>query len=307
MRIVSLLPSATEILFELGVGDQVVGVTHECDYPPAATTVTVVTRDLLGSGLSASEIDSAVAASISETHTIYQLDDDRLRALAPDVVVTQDLCEVCAVPTAAVEAAVCTMPKAARIVSADPHTLDELFLAMAEIGHVVRAADVTAAIDRLAARLATVRLATKRRQRPRVAVLEWPDPPYVPGHWVPDMVVAAGGHNVLGTSGQKSVRVEWGDVVTVNPDVVVLAFCGFDLATSIDHFEHLQDLDAWREFSDDARVLITDGSAYFSRPGPRLIDGVELLAHGLHGLATYAPPAGRMMERIDDRWVDLGA
>ncbi len=307
VRIVSLLPSATEMLFELGVGDQVVAVTHECDHPEEARSLPAVTRDLLAAGLTPAEIDAAVRASVHDVHTIYQLDVDRLRASEPDVIVTQDLCEVCAVPTSEVEEAVCSMPRQARIVAADPHRLDDLFVALAEIGHAVNAERTSLVIDRLARRLATVRLATRRLAHPRVAVLEWPDPPFAPGHWVPEMVEAAGGHNVLGTPGTKSVPIPWPDVATVEPDVVLLAFCGFDLVRTEDEWEAIADRPEAAALVTGARVLATDGSAYFSRPGPRLIDGVEALAYGLHDLEAFRPPPGRIAERTrDGRWVDLG-
>ncbi len=306
MRIVSLLPSATEILFALGVGDDVIGVTHECDYPAAASDLPRVTEDLLASGLSPSEIDAAVAASVSDIHTIYRLHEDRLRALEPDVIVTQNLCEVCAIPTATVEAAICTMPRAARVVASDPHTLDDLLFSIAEIGHQVGAPNVDQLVGSLSDRLAAVRRSTRRRPHPTVAALEWPDPPFVPGHWVPDMVEAAGGVNLLGTSGEKSSRTAWHDLTRVNPDVVLLAFCGFDLGTSVEHFEAMCNSEDWLLFAKNARVFLADGSAYFSRPGPRLIDGVEMLAYALHGIESVRPPRGRIVELNDDGWTEVG-
>lgn len=290
MRIVSLLPSATEALFALGVGDQVVGVTHECDFPPAARSLPAVTRDLLPPGLSASQIDAAVATGIRDDHTIYALDTERLAALAPDVVITQDLCDVCAVPSSTVEAAACTLPAPARVVAADPHDLSELPGALRAIGAAVgapaAAEDWVASFD---ARLAAVAGAVAERARPDVLVLEWPDPPWAPGHWVPSMVAAAGGRCALGTAGKPSARTSWDVIDALDVDVVVTAFCGFDLEQSLAQLSALVGHPAWEALCARAKAWITDGSAYFSRPGPRLVDGVELLAGILHPDVWPAP------------------
>ncbi|MGH8936101.1 MAG: cobalamin-binding protein [Acidimicrobiia bacterium] len=290
MRIVSLLPSATEILFAVGAGDQVVGVTHECDFPPEARGLPVVTEDLLPGGLSAVEIDRAVAAGVRDRHTIYRLDEELLRGLEPDVVVTQALCEVCAVPTRLVEQAVCSMPRAARVVSSDPPDLEGIFVSMREIGAVV-GADTEPGLAPLRVRLAQVRELVEGLPQPRVAVLEWPDPPYAPGHWVPDMVEAAGGRSVLGSSGRPSRRVTWKEVLDSRPEVVVLAFCGFDLAETVRRADEIEG-EPWRRLTESVEVMAVDGSAYFSRPGPRVVDGVELLAWLLHKPDDLQPPPG---------------
>lgn len=306
MRIVSLLPSATEWLFAVGVGDRVVGVTHECDHPPEARGVPAVTRDLLPPGLSSAEIDAAVATGIRDQHTIYALDIDTLRALEPDVVVAQRLCDVCAVPVEAIESAVCTLSPPARVVAADPHTLDDLLPAAVELGRAVDAVAATRSlVTQLEDRLVTVALAVADRPRPTVAMLEWPDPPWLPGHWAPDMIERAGGVSLCGRSGAPSRRTTFDELAGVDADVVVAAFCGFDLDATIAQIAAVAQRPAWRSLTDGARLLAIDGSAYVSRPGPRLVDGVELLAHALHGVGG-PPPAGAVAEWREGRW-DLPA
>ena len=301
MRIVSLLPSATEWLFAMGVGDRVVGVTHECDHPPEVDGVPAVTRDLLPPGLSSAEIDAAVATGIRDQHTIYALDVDTLRALQPDVVVAQELCDVCAVPVDAVASA-CTLTPPARVVAADPHTLDDLLPAAVELGRAVDATAATQAlVARLEDRLAIVAQAVADRPCPTVAMLEWPDPPWLPGHWAPDMIERAGGVSLFGRSGAPSRRATFDELAGVGADVVIAAFCGFDLGATIARTDEIAQLPAWRSLTDGARLLALDGSAYVSRPGPRLVDGVEVLAHVLHGVGGTLP-AGAVAEWRDGRW-----
>jgi iron complex transport system substrate-binding protein len=307
MRIVSLLPSATEILFAIGAGDQVVAVTHECDHPPAARTRRAVTRDLLPPGLSSAEIDAAVTAGIRDRHTIYALDERALEAVAADLVVAQTLCDVCAVPVETVDRALCSVAPKARVVAADPQTLTELAGAVRTIGAAV---GMAAGAERLAAdltgRLAAVTDAVQGRPAPGVAVLEWTDPPWIPGHWVPDMVDRAGGRCLLGASGEPSRRTTWDALAGVDADVVVAALCGFDLRETLARIGEIERHPAWRRLTADARVVAVDGSAYFSRPGPRLIDGVELLARMLHGVGA-PPPPGRAAELVDGAWVDAAS
>lgn len=302
MRIVSLLPSATEWLFAMGAGGDVVGVTHECDHPDEVADLPAVTRDLLPGTRSSSEIDAAVAAGIHDQHTIYALDADAVRALQPDVVVAQQLCDVCAVPVDAVEAAVCTLGARTRVVAADPHTLDDLLPAGRELGRAVGAADGAAALaGELADRLDAVAATVAGRRRPLVAMLEWPDPPWLPGHWAPDMIAHAGGSSVVGSSGAPSRRATFDELAAVDADVVIAAFCGFDLDETIARTAEIADRPAWKALTAGARLLAVDGSAYVSRPGPRLVDGVEILAHALHGVGG-PPPAGAVAEWRGGRW-----
>lgn len=304
MRIVSLLPSATEWLFAMGAGARVVGVTHECDHPAQAARLPAITRDLLPPGLASAEIDAAVTAGIHDEHTIYALDVDALRALAPDVVVAQRLCDVCAVPVDAVEAAVCTLGPHARVVAADPHTLDDLLPAALELGSAVAAAEEAAAlVADLQHRLDAVTRVVADRSRPTVAMLEWPDPPWLPGHWAPDMIERAGGVSLFGRSGRPSRRTTFDELAGVDADVVIAAFCGFDLAETIARIDEIAERPAWRSLIRGARLLAVDGSAYVSRPGPRLVDGVEMLAHALHGVGGPPPPAA-VAEWGDGRWHD---
>jgi iron complex transport system substrate-binding protein len=278
VRIVSLLPSTTEILFALGAGDDVVGVTFECDTPAEARSRTVVSTSALPSGLTPAEIDAYVVDAVARGEDLYHLAADALRSLDPTLVVTQDLCAVCAVDVTTVDAALAHLGCTAEVLTVDPHTLDEVLdsvlLLGKATGHVDAAHDL---VDALRARLDAVRAAVAGRPRPRVAVLEWTDPPYAPGHWIPEMVELAGGTNVLGAAGQKSVRVTWDDVAASRPDVVVVAPCGFDRPGAQAQADALGDV-----LPAAARVRAVDADGMWARPGPRLVDGVEELAEVLH-------------------------
>lgn len=280
MRIVSLVPHATELLFALGLGPEVVAVTHECDYPPDALELERVTRDVLPAGLSAAEIDTAVRERTLRGEAIYELDRAALAALEPDLIVTQALCPVCAVSYEEVSDLARELPSRPRVLSLDPHTLGEV------LGDVRTIAEATGRRDRgveliaaAAARIDRVKLAIRARPRPRVAALEWLDPVYVAGHWTPQLIELAGGEDVLGLPGEPSQTVSWAQVAAAAPEVVVVMPCGYDapraLAEATAHVSELAELGA-------ARIVAVNASAYFSRPGPRLIDGLELLAHILH-------------------------
>jgi iron complex transport system substrate-binding protein len=285
VRIASLVPSTTEIVAALGLADALVARTHECDYPASVVQTPVVTSDLLPPALTPAEIDIAVARSVSDHHTIYALDADALEAAAPDVVLTQSTCAVCAVDRATVDAS-CSMGTA-EVVSYDPVTLHEI---LTGIEHIAGVLQVPEQGDRLVAglhqRLALAdSWAGAGDDRPRVAVVEWPDPVYAPGHWVPDLVAAAGGTSVFGTRGARSVRSTVDAIVASAADVVVLAFCGYDTATTEGIEKHLRERTDWRPIYDlGVPVVSVDGSAHFSRPGPRVVDGVEHLASVLESL-----------------------
>ena len=308
MRIASLLPSATEILFAIGRGASVVGVTHECDHPEAVASLPRLTHDLLATGGSAAAIDRSVRSAVADAHTIYRLDTELLREPAPDVVVTQSLCSVCAVDAAGVAAATCTMPSPAVVVDSNPTTLDGVLDSICDIADAV---DAGAAGRTLAAslrsRLDAVAERTADQPRPRVALLEWPDPIFAPGHWVPDMVAAAGGHNALGSAGVPSHRVPMEALIEARADVIVLAFCGFDLHETQLRLAELASQPGWIEASRSARLVAIDGSAYVSRPGPRLVDGVETLAWALHRAEGLRPPVRRAAELIEAGWVDVAS
>ncbi len=308
MRIVSLLPSATEILFAIGRGPNVVGVTHECDTPPAAAGLPRLTSNLLPPKQSARTIDAAVTASVRDAHTIYHLDTAVLAELRPDVVVTQSLCDVCAVSIDAVDRVLCSMPATTRVVDSNPTTLGDVLDSITHIGAAV-GAEVQSrhVVDRLWRRIEAVAAAIGSRPRPRVAVVEWPDPVFAPGHWIPGMVTAAGGINVIGTPGTASHRIPMETLVEARPDMIVLAFCGFGLHETQLRLRELAALDGWSDAVRHARLIAVDGSAFFSRPGPRLIDGIELLAWVLHRPHQLRPPVRRGAELIEAGWVDVAS
>jgi iron complex transport system substrate-binding protein len=301
VRIVSLVPHATELLFALGAGPQVVGVTHECDFPPAALTLAHVTRDVLSTGLSAAEIDTAVRERTLQGEAIYELDRDALAALAPELIVTQALCPVCAVSYEEVAEVAKTLPSSPRVIALDPHTLGET---LGDVRTLAQATDLRDAgvelVGQAAARIDRVKLAVRAQRRPRVAALEWLDPIYVAGHWTPQLIELAGGEDVLGLPGEPSQTVSWEVLKAARPEVVVAMPCGYDAPRA-----HTEAITYARELAalDARQIVAVDASAYFSRPGPRLIDGLELLAHILHpeqapqpaaeALALGEPAAGR--------------
>lgn len=293
MRIVSLLPSATEIVFALGLGDDLHGVTFECDYPPEARAKAVVSGTALpesapdGQPLSAAEIDAAVSSSIGAGEPIYRLDAAGIGAIDPDVILTQDLCRVCAVPTGAVEDALDVLGCSAAVVSLDPASLDDVLASIAQVGDATGTAErAEAVIAALRRRLGAVAAAVAGLARPRVFPLEWSDPPFSGGHWVPDMIVAAGGEPVLAPAAQPSRRLAWNEIDAAAADVVVFMPCGYGLARAID--EARRSLAGHAALA-GARLVVADANACFSRPGPRLVDGVEALAAVLHPDAGLTP------------------
>ncbi len=287
MRIASLVPSATEALFALGLGDSVVAVTHECDYPEAVARLPRLTSSLIPAGLPAAEIDARVRELTARGDALYGLDEARLAELAPDLIVTQALCAVCAVSFDEVCAVAQRLPGSAEVISLDPETLDEVLGDLERIGAAVGRPEHAATVrDGLAGRIEAVRAAVAGRERPRVVALEWLDPVYIGGHWVPEMIEAAGGIDVLGEAGLKSRVVEWGAVAAAAPDVVIAMPCGLyaeeSAAQGRAHERELLGLDA-------ALIVAVDAASSFSRPGPRLVEGTELLAHILHPDAVAAP------------------
>jgi iron complex transport system substrate-binding protein len=280
MRIASLVPSATEMLYALGLGDRVVAVTHECDYPPQARSLPHLTRTVLRPNLSAAEIDRQVKARVSEGRPLYELDEELLATLAPDLIVTQALCAVCAVSYEEVLAVAARLPGRPRVVQQDPSTLGEMLEDVIRLGEATeiprRAHELRGELE---GRLATVRAAVGETTLPRVIALEWLDPPYVGGHWIPEMISIAGGEDVAGPPGLKSPEVSWGELSGLNPDVVIAMPCGRYLdgarSQALEHWIHIETLGA-------QRVFAVDAASTFSRPGPRLVDGIELLAHLLH-------------------------
>lgn len=280
MRIVSLVPHATELLFALGLGDQVVGVTHECDHPPQALELPHVTSDRLPPGLDAGEIDAAVRASTGDGEAIYSLDEDVVRELEPDLIVTQELCPVCAVSYDEVQGLAQQLETCPQVIALDPKTFGETLGDIRTIAQATDSRDAALAlIDDLRRRVDRVKIAVKDAPRRTVCAIEWYDPVYVAGHWTPQLIELAGGIDVLGFPGEHSEVVTWEQVAAAAPEVVVCMPCGYDAAAALEHAqavrEELAGLGA-------RTVVAVDGSAYFSRPGPRLVDGLELLAHILH-------------------------
>ncbi len=311
MRIASLLPSATEIVCALGLADQLVAVTHECDFPPEVSGKPHVTRNLLPSGLTSSQIDQAVRESKRDVHTVYALDSERLIELAPDIVLTQSLCEVCAVPRSAVEAAVCSMPREAAVVSLDAYTLDEMLASILEAGERLHVPDRAGQlVASLRDRIDAVRAVTGRFEKQRrVFCCEWPDPIYCAGHWVPEQVRIAGGEEGLGHAGEPAALIEWDRVLRYAPEVIVLMPCGHDAGKAVTLIAELSRRPDWHALPAvrSHRVFAVNGSAYFSRPGPRLVDGLELLARILHPelfLQSAAEDAAFRLSTSADSCVD---
>ena len=295
MRIVSLLPSTTEILFAIGAGDQVVGVTFECDSPATARERTIVSTTAIPEGLSAHDIDVFVSKAMAAGDDLYHLDAGALGALDADLVVTQDLCAVCAVDVSVVDDALAFLGCRADVLTIDPHGLDEVLESVLTLG-TATGCEGTARqlVAGLRQRLYAVEHAVRDAPRPRVLVLEWTDPAFAPGHWVPEMVTVAGGANALGEAGEKSVRVTWDAVRDSMPEVVVCAPCGYDLEGSVALARKAIESG---ELPPGIPVWAVDANASFARPGPRLVDGVEALAGILHPDATL-PPRPDMARRL---------
>ena len=280
MRVVSLLPSTTEILFAIGAGPDVVGVTFECDHPPEARTRTIVSTSAMPEGLAPAEIDAFVAKAVAAGEDLYHLDAGALAGLDADLVVTQDLCAVCAVDVSVVDDALAHLGCTADVLTIDPHTLDEVFESFLTLGRATGRLDAaTALAASQRARLDAVRSRVAGLPRPRVMLLEWTDPPYAPGHWMPEMIEAAGGEPLLGTPGARSERVTWEAVRAARPDLVVAAPCGFDLAEATALADELA---ASGVLPPGVPVHAVDANAAWARPGTRLVDGVEELAAVLH-------------------------
>ena len=292
MKIVSLLPSATEICFALGLEDQLEAVTFECDFPDAARDKPHATGNAIPQVADPGEIDRLVRESMESGEPIYTLDDELIQRIDPDLVLAQDLCRVCAVPSGHVEAALDRIGRRARVLSLDPSGLDDVIACVATVAEAAGVTDRgTSVVQELSDRIARVRESTGGLTRVPTLTLEWSDPAFVGGHWVPEMVEAAGGKDVLGAAQQKSRTVPWEEIAQARAEVVVFMPCGYDLDAAVAEAEGLL---AREELRAADRIYAVDATGYFSRPGPRVVDGVELLAWALHPQAFPEPPPGRI-------------
>ncbi len=292
MKICSFLPSATEILFALGLEDSIFGVTFECNYPPAARAKRVVVNAKIPPGLSAAEIDTAVAGYVARGESIYKIDAEALREIQPDLIVTQDLCHVCAASSDDLAAILDAYLPNCKVLSLNPHVLDEVWSDILMVGDAAgrrpQAEDLVAGIR---ARMEKLRRESAGQPRPRVLFLEWLDPPYVGGHWVPEMVALAGGEDVLGVSAKPSFRVSWGQALETQPDVVIVAPCGYDESQARAELNQFQFPAGWENLPAvrGGHVFPVDAQSYFARPGPRLSEGAELLSIIFSSLLTAQP------------------
>jgi iron complex transport system substrate-binding protein len=313
MRIVSLLPSATEILYALGVGDQIVGVTHECDFPPEAAGKPALIRPRVDPTATPAEIDRQVSELVVRGESIYAVDVDLLASLTPDLIVTQDLCHVCAASPDDLATALSRFSRRPRVLTLTPHSLDDVWQDIIRVGDATNtrprgealAAELKAKVQATtsttafatAQAAASTRSATSAQStiRPRVACLEWLDPLYVGGHWVPEMVAIAGGEDVLGRAGHPSFKVPADDVAQSGADVILVMLCGYDAQRNAKEFQGTKIPQSWRNLPAirNRRIFAVDANSYFSRPGPRLAEGVQLLAHllDLHGSRPHPPEA----------------
>jgi iron complex transport system substrate-binding protein len=290
LRIVSLLPSATEIVYALGLDDGLVAVTEECDHPPAARAKPVVSRSALAlePGMAPAQVDRLVSEQVSRGEALYTLDAEGIRALEPDLILTQDLCRVCAVPSGQVEQALQRFGSTtAEVLSLDPHSLEDVLAGVLEVGRRAGAADRAAdLVETLRGRMAAVDEVARPLDPVPTLTLEWSDPPFAGGHWVPEMVERAGGRHLLVAAGEPSRRVAWDEITDSRPEVVVFMPCGYGLDAALAEGAPLAGL--------AERVFAVDASSHFSRPGPRLVDGLEVMAWALHPDVFPPPPPGRI-------------
>jgi iron complex transport system substrate-binding protein len=301
MRIVSLLPSATEIVCALGLGEQLVGVTHECDYPEFVRALPKVTTTLIPTTATSAEIDALVRGRLKTQRALYSLDLPTLEHLNPDLIVTQALCDVCAVAEAEVNSAACRLPGRPRVLNLEPTSLSDVFSTLQLVGRAAGIAEhAEEIVGALRARVEAVASRSAGVTRPRVLLLEWLDPPFSCGHWSPELVALAGGEEVIGRPGARSRTLAWSEVAAARPEVVLLACCGFTVERTLEDLPLLRAVPEWLALPavQTGRVYVVDGSAYFSRPGPRLVESLEILAHALHPdvhpLPRNAAPARRV-------------
>jgi iron complex transport system substrate-binding protein len=302
MRICSLLPSATEILYALGLGDSVVGVTHECDFPSDATTKPALIRPRVDSQAAASEIDRQVSELVARGESIYAVDADLLGSLAPDLIITQDLCHVCAASPDDLATALTRLPKKPRVLTLTPHSLRDVWDDVRKIGDATqRRREAQALSITLEQRVAAVEARTAQvKTRPQVLCVEWLDPYYVGGHWVPEMVAKAGGQDVLGRPGEPSYRVSAEEIVAADAEIIIVMPCGFGVERAAAEYRATKFPDGWLDLPAvrERCVYAIDANSYSARPGPRLADGVAILAHLFHPDLFPAPPPAGSFQRL---------
>jgi len=286
MRILSLLPSATEIAYTLGLGEEVVGISHECDYPPEARTKPIISTSDIRRTLRSDEVHRAVSLHKHPAHSLYRIDEKLLQEVSPDIILTQELCSVCAVPVSQVRGAARILAGSCRILSLEPETFRQILdsiLAVGEVtGREARARQVVEALEKRIGRVAST--ASSARTRPRIFCIEWMDPVMAGGHWIPEMVRLAGGTDNLGHDGRPSTVIEWAQVTEYSPEVLVIMPCGYKVPRSLAEVDRLASGPGWYDLPAvrDGRVYIVDSPAYFSRPGPRIVKGLEILAQIIH-------------------------
>jgi iron complex transport system substrate-binding protein len=293
MQICSFLPSATEILYSLGLGNSVAGVTFECDFPPEAAAKTIVVNTNLAHDLTSAEIDRDVNQYSSHGDSLYQVDIPKLEAIKPDLIVTQELCDVCAISTSYVAKAVHQLSSKPQVLSLTPHTLEDVLEDVLRVGEATdRDAEARELVSSLRERIAKVRQ-TAKQQKPTVVCLEWLSPPFNGGHWIPEMIDLAGGIDPLGRLGKDSYRMEWSQVFSVDPDVVLVMPCGHNLERSVKEYHATQFPEGWKQVKAvrNGRVYAVNASAYFSRPGPRLVTGLEIMHSLFQEDRPQEPPA----------------
>lgn len=305
IRIVSLLPSATEIICGLGLREQLVGVTHECEYPDGVAKLPKVTRTLIPHDATSGEIDAMVREQLKTKAALYSLDLAVLTSLQPDLIVTQALCDVCAVAEREVKAAACALSRTPRVINLEPSCLADVLQSIAEVGAAANIpAQTKTYIADLQRRIAVVARRSESilpSNRPSVILLEWIDPPFSAGHWSPELVALAGGREAMGQAGQRSVTMSWDQIVEIDPEAMVIACCGFSVARTLEDIPILRSSPGWEKLRcvESRQVFVVNGSDYFSRPGPRLVDSLEILAHALHPSVHRLPPGLTAAQRVE--------
>ena len=303
MRICSLLPSATEIVFALGSGQSLIGVTHECDYPQQATQIRKITRSKIPAASSSREIDSTVSSTLDAVGSIYDLDLGLLETLQPELVLTQRLCNVCAVSFDDVIQAVESLKSRPRVINLEPNSLADILANIRTVGQAIgREPEAETLVHSLQLRIDAIRSKTENLSfKPRVLCLEWVDPPFCGGHWMKELVEIAGGTDNFSNHHRPSRRLDWQRVLELPPEVIVLTCCGYGLDRCAEEGHLLARLEGVHEFpaTKSGRVFATDGSAYFSRPGPRIVESLEMLAHFIHPDIFPPPPLSNAFSRLD--------